>query len=257
MKSIGRLHHHEHGRRWCDAFIAGAKRHGLEEKQFPDLLVTWGVRQQESIAAQIARGGDVCVLECGYLGDRLKNTSVSFGGELNGRARFPQAQDNGERFAKDFAFAPWSHRDGFTLILGQVPGDMSLAPVNGDLTEWCEQAAQMPGAVFRPHPKAPDTPCPSGAHPIGKGTLAQCLAEARVAVTFNSNAGVDAVLAGVPTIATDCGSMAWPVTSHDFGAPLVRPNRAKWAARLAWCQWTIDEMASGYAWEFLKAIAKI
>ncbi len=251
MKTISRLHHHIHGARWCDAFIAGAKRHGLVEKQFPDLLVTWGIRQQENIAAQIARGGEVCILECGYLGDRLEQASASFGGGLNGRGRFPLAQDNGERFRRQFSLEPWSRRVGYALIMGQVPGDMSLESVNGDLSGWYEQAAQMPESVFRPHPLVPDTPCPPGARPIG-GTLTECLAGARVAVTFNSNSGVDAILAGVPTIATDPGSMAWPVASHDFNETPARPNRDEWAARMAWCQWTIDEMSSGYTWEILE-----
>lgn len=253
MKSVGAMHCHAHGRRYCDAFISGAKRHGLIQKPFADLIVVWGVRQQKNITAQIARGGEVCILECGYLGNRLERASVSFGGELNGRARFPQLQDSGERFAKNFTLEPWSHRDGYALIMGQVPGDMSLEPVNGDLTAWYELAAQMPNAVFRPHPKVPDTHCPPGAQLIG-GTLGECLAGARVAVTFNSNSGVEAILAGVPTIATDPGSMAWPVASHGFNEMLARPCRDTWAARLAWCQWTVDEMASGAAWEALKTV---
>ena len=241
---------HQHGKVWCDAFEAGADDHG-------DLLLCWGWRWQREIKTHIANGGRVCVLECGYLGDNLEWASASMGGRFKGHGMFPKAQDRGARFDKFFDLKPWSHSDGFTLILGQMPDHISLARVNGDLAEWYEAAAQMPDAVFRPHPRAPGTAYPPGTRTIiGRReigySLARSLAGARVAVTFNSNAGVDAVLAGVPTIATDPGSMAWPVAAHSLSAPLVRPNRAKWAARLAWCQWTMDEMKSGAAWDALK-----
>lgn len=68
-------------------------------------------------------------------------------------------------------------------------------------------------------------------------------------VTFNSNTGVEASFAGVPTIATDIGSMAYEVASHSVAEMLRRPDRETWAARLAWKQWRREEMASGYCWE--------
>jgi hypothetical protein len=70
------------------------------------------------------------------------------------------------------------------------------------------------------------------------------MAGAGLVVTFNSNTGVDAALFGRPVIAMDEGSMAWPVAGHQV-TEIVMPDRSAWAARLAWCQWTMDEMRSG------------
>ena len=73
-------------------------------------------------------------------------------------------------------------------------------------------------------------------------------------VTLNSNSGVDAALAGVPVIAFDEGSMAWPVAGHkpqDAIHP-PRPDRLRWAAELAWCQWTDREFETGECWEHLR-----
>jgi hypothetical protein len=69
-------------------------------------------------------------------------------------------------------------------------------------------------------------------------------------VTFNSNSAVDAVLAGVPAYVEDEGGMAFDVASHTVGE-IHRPDRAQWAHDLAYCQWTVDEMASGATWEHL------
>jgi hypothetical protein len=43
--------------------------------------------------------------------------------------------------------------------------------------------------------------------------------------------------------------MAWDETAHSTTADPVMPIRARWAAELAWTQWTIEEMASGECWE--------
>jgi hypothetical protein len=76
---------------------------------------------------------------------------------------------------------------------------------------------------------------------------------AHAIVTFNSNAAVDAVIAGIPAFAMDQGSMAWDVTEHDLARieQPIRPDRDQWAAELAYTQWTQDEMARGWAWHHL------
>ena len=228
-----------------------------------DLLVLWGVRNRPAIEGQIRRGGEVCVLERGYLGDRFAWTSVSFGGGLNGRAEFRGVSSDPERLERHFPgmLQPWTHRDGYALLIGQVPGDMSLASVDGNLLGWYEAAwkaldARGYDVRFRPHPVAVQRSrklaAPAGIPTIG-GTLSEAVAGAAVVVTFNSNAGVEAVFAGTPTIAVDCGSMAWPVTAHALDAEPERPDRTAWAAELAWKQWRLDELASGECWERVRS----
>jgi hypothetical protein len=127
-----------------------------------------------------------------------------------------------------------------------------------DLGPWYARAAmqaqnayELP-VKFRPHPKAIEKGfrhAPIGTQPCA-GTLGDALDRAAVAVTWNSNAGVDAVLAGVPLVTMDDGSMAREVSSHRIGA-LARPDRTAWAHRLAWKQWTIAEIMSGAALEHL------
>jgi hypothetical protein len=253
-------HHHE----WCGPFGDGLKRHGwtveVANQWRPcDLLVCWGVRRPNDMGAQRRHGGDICILERGYLGDRFQWTSVSFGGGLNGRGEFRGVRSDPERFDDHFgSLKRWKRQEGYALIIGQVPGDMSLEPVRGSLDAWCGQVAAAlrdkgHDVRFRPHPEAVKRGKGGSIPgvPTLIGDLQSALAGASLVVTFNSNTAVDSVIAGVPTVAMDRGSMAWPVTTHFFETESQTPDRHVWAAELAWKQFTMAEMASGFCWEIV------
>jgi hypothetical protein len=221
-----------------------------------DLLVLWGTRNRHGISAQKRAGGQVCVLERGYVGDRFAWTSVSFGGSLNGRAEFRGPFHDGSRWERHHAYLlkPWrDRRDGYALLIGQVPGDQSIAGV--DIDGWYRRTAtELKGAGwdvrFRPHPVATERGYSSvvpGVSTIG-GDLASALDGAGMVCTFNSNTAVESVLAGVPTIAVDRGSMAWDVTGREVGREPPMPERTEWCYALAWKQWRMEEMLSGECW---------
>lgn len=213
------------------------------------MVATWGWRNGKPYRD---RGADVLVMERGYLGDRFAWTSLGWNG-LNGRGRFPINADP-SRFRLHFGdlLKPWKKSGEYVLLVGQVPNDASLD--GQDLSGWyrttARDAARLYGlpVAFRRHPKALER----GIRQEVPGTrliesdLADALAGAKVVITFNSNVGVDAVLSGVPAVAVDKGSMAWEVTAHRVGE-LAYPDREDWLARLAWCQWSIDEIRSGEA----------
>lgn len=246
-----------HSKPWADAFRAGLLKHGWKVSEGPvarqsDLLVLWGVRNKLAMESQRNWGGKICVLERGYLGDRFAWTSVSFGGGLNGRGVFHGPFADASRWEKNFAalMQPWRAAGGYALILGQVTGDMSVK--NVDIVKFWQDAARQLKALgytvkFRPHPSSHVIAIP-GIENITRGTtLAEDLAGAAIALNWNSNSGVDAVLAGVPTITMDKGSMAWDVTGHAFETPPA-PEREPWARALAWKQYRLEEMASGECW---------
>lgn len=219
-----------------------------------DLVVMWGVRNRLAIAQQHAACGEVCILERGYLGDRFSMTSVSFGGGLNGRGHFITPIDPGmERFAAlGVELAPWIDRPGgYALIMGQVPGDQSIRGF--DIDAWYAETATRLRAdgrwpvKFRPHPGMRNHNRVDPRIDRAPDDLAEALDGAGLVVTWNSNSAVDAVLAGRPTVAMDAGSMAREVAAH--GIALETPDREAWAARLSWCQWSRDEMRSGFCQE--------
>jgi hypothetical protein len=247
-------------RSWGGAFADGLRKHGwnaeFRSDDGPcDLLVLWGVRRTDLILRQKANGGEVCILERGYIGDRFKWTSVSFGGGLNGRGVFRGPFEDASRWRANFAdlMKPWRGiRGGYALILGQVPGDMSVHGT--DLRSFYKRAAQGMRdwgfeVAFRPHPKAGVVRVDGV--PTLAGSLEDAFFNSAVTVSFNSNSSTDAVLYGLPSITMDQGAMAWEVTGHKFEFPHV-PVREPWAAALAWKQWTMEEILSGACWEAVR-----
>src|SRR5262249_929979 len=148
---------------------------------------------------------------------------------LNGRARWPSPLDGGARWREHFAhqMRPWQlpKRDGYALILGQMPTDTACSHVPYQL--WLNDVARslmLKGreVCCRAHPQTMHVVCPVRNTPESN-SLEQDLDGAAFAVTFNSNSGVNAVMRGVRTITMDEGSMAWDITSHELDEELVTP----------------------------------
>ncbi len=238
-----------HQRAHAEAMAAGLAAHGVAAKVThrtvpgaAETVICWGWRMGQ---AHREAGADVLVMERGYIGDRFAWTSLGWNG-LNGYATAP-ARDDPARLAEHFpdALKPEDPAGGYVLIAGQVPGDMSLR--GQDLNPWYRAKAREyrdAGKLvfFRPHPLASRRgPVPTLADaPALAAPLDKALQGAELVVTYNSNTAVDAVLAGKRVHVEDPGSMAWNVV-----------DRLQWAARLAWRQFTLQEIRSGFAWEVI------
>jgi hypothetical protein len=200
-------------------------------------------------------GRCVIVLERGFTQPRREWFSLALNG-LNGRGLFPPSDGDGSRWNRHFAhnLQPWRQEEGnYALLIGQVPGDAALHGL--DIVAWAQRTTTKlvelgHRVVYRPHPKYL-TPCPKGAE-YSDGTLVEDLAGASRVVTYNSTTAVEAVLAGVPAVTLDIGSIAYPVASHELEAPLVRPDRTRWCNDLAWRQWSLAELEDGTAWAHIR-----
>lgn len=223
-------------------------------------VACWGWRMGVRLRE---RGHEVLVMERGYLGDRFRWTSLGWNG-LNGRAIFPRISEP-SRFEAHFAHLVkhWNSDGEFVLLIGQVPGDMSLGGLN--LKAWYHEMAYQARKTygipvrFRQHPLALERGFDvtvSGAQDI-RGALSETLMRASVVVTFNSNTGVESCIAGRPTVATDIGSMAHPVAATKIGGKFNMIERMRWAHRLAWCQWQLSEIESGAAWDEVRKCAPV
>ncbi len=244
------------------AFCDGLEKHSwkvnasdrIEEPA--DLICFWGVRRKDLIQQAKDCGAKVCVLELGYMGDRNKYTSVSFGGELNNRAEFRGPLSSPDRFIKHFNHHLKRYdypRKGYALIAGQVEGDESVKHLNLD-----EHYKQLLDKLkshgytdirFRPHPLS-DRKVPKGLDGVTLmwEPLEATLNGSGVVATVNSNFGVDAVLHSCPVLATDEGSMVWHL-ANDEKFRLCGLERIYWAYALSWKQWSVEEFRSGECWE--------
>lgn len=230
-----------------------------------DVYLCWGWRRGKDFR-RVNPKTPILVMERGYVGDRFHWTSLGWNG-LNGRAIFPKPRETDcvARYVKEFGqLTPWRvaqglgvGRSGYALILGQVQGDQACIDVNlaYQYRGWAQVLQRSGWKVrYRPHPKALRQNSGLPSRCWVQGTLAEDLAGAAFTVSWNSNASVDSVLAGVPSVTLDKGAMAWAVTSHDINNPVTMPARTEWAAQLAWCQWQPAELSDGTAWRAVREV---
>lgn len=215
-----------------------------------DIAVCWGWRKG---IKEFEKNKQVLVMEHGYMINRHKWISLGWNG-LNNDADFLNEDVPDDRWKKLFKehMKPWKNDGEYILFCGQVPGDMSLK--GKDLGEWYISAAQeaykkykLP-VVWRPHPLdkfGARIKIPKARLDV-KTTIKESLKNAATIMAFNSNSLIDGVMAGVPPIAFDNGTMVWDLAAKNY-EPLKRLDREDWGRKMGYTQWNHEEIANGTA----------
>lgn len=180
-------------------------------------------------------GGDYLLVDRCQYGDTRHWVSLGWNGR-GYRARWPENRDPSRWEAYGVPLEPW--RTGKRVILcGQVgaysPDWFSEEGWYSAVSDHCTH--------FRPHPM--------GDNPTGLPTATD-FSDCKVAVVLNSSIAVQAIMAGIPVVTMDAGSMAWPITGHTID-DIRTPDREEWCHWLAWCQWSHDEIEEGRLWDSL------
>lgn len=214
-----------------------------------------------------------------------ENTSwrIGLNGFLNRDAFWPKLSDNDadQKLAQiGIKWNGWdSNRKGHVLVALQLPGDASLRGI--DINDWAYRAITDIRAqsnrliVLRNHPLSSNRAF--GDHEslarrllidgidnikFSDGAIvpwAKDLAGAYCTVTYTSGLAIDSVLAGIPTIACDVGNFAWGLSTN-FPSEINQLRLASDSEVLSWlrnivgCQWTLQEMQNGTAWNNLLPI---
>lgn len=153
---------------------------------------------------------------------------------------------------------PWQKRNkGPIVVCGQLGRDTQVQDT--DHYKWCRDTVrklQQMGetVIFRPHPREKDPSVyriPKSIHHTGK--FAEVLKEAKCVVIYNSTSGVDALIAGVPVIASHPSAISYPIAQHELTdvKALKYPDRTQFFAGLGYAQWTPAEMRAGLPWKHL------
>lgn len=164
------------------------------------------------------------------------------------------------------SLTPWRRSDGYILLIGQQPGGPSTQDV--DIVQWYRDTVasirQVTGRtiVFRQHPRTAlrddaedrEADLPSSLVLSRNVYLRDDLRGAAAVVAFSSNAAVTAAIAGIPVFVASKRCMAWPVGNRDLRRieDPEFPDRSRWAAELAYTQWSVKEITTGAAWAWLR-----
>lgn len=234
----------------CKVAARASEYHRDEVEPF-DLVISYGMRAGRRVRdAYRAAGVPVVVVDWGYMA-RVNVKGEYEGGHfqagldrLNSVPPFACPADRFDALGIEIA-AKGGDPDGYMLLCGQVPGDAAHGMQAGAYIDWLRDViSQYPDAVYRPHPRGGvDLP---GIESDGR-PLAESLAGARLVVTWNSNVGHEALLAGIPVVAHGEAAYA-ELTGEQL--PTIEQRRA-YFCRAAYGQWTLDEMRSGVCQRFL------
>jgi hypothetical protein len=261
---------------WLEAFARGAARGGAKVARLPDggakvaclpeargqpafagadLHVFWGMRSNlATIESCVAAGQPFVCLDHGYTTDRQRFSSVNLNG-LNGKSALDVsdlAGDPSRCLRHGWAIRP--QRPGhITFIIGQIYNDAALE--GNDVYAWADRMAEIAllsgeRVHFKPHPL--ERPAAAERYrkvraPAFMGPMDEAVRLARKIVTFSSTAGPEAWLSGIPATAHSPMSMIHRAQRGDGS----HEARQRWLNEISYRQYSLFEMASGLAWDFL------
>jgi len=172
--------------------------------------------------------------------------------------------------------------DGHILLMLQLPGDASLRGQN--IYEWAFHTIQEirnytdKKIIIRTHPLAPlrtgeefydfffklhqENILNVSISNASNTHLSQDFNGAYCSISYTSGSAIDSILHGIPTIAADPGNFTYEISSHYISEILnVKQETSEqvhhWLNRLAYHQWSVEEMYNGKAWEYLYPIVKL
>jgi hypothetical protein len=248
-----------------DALRAGAAIHGddvrcvrgFEAVEPVDGLILFGIGgiSRQIFDAYRATGRHVVFFDKGY----TRGGSGHFRVAVNAFQPLAYFQTGrpADRFdALDLELRPYK-AGGRVILLDGASNKYALWQGFGDFVSWgarmverIRTVSSLP-IVYRPRPTHNAPVAVPGAE-LSTAPLREDFAAARVVVSWGGNIGWDAAVAGVPHFAAG-DSIARPISETDW-ARLEEPYipsdaaRRQWCADVAYCQFTLDELADGYAW---------
>lgn len=231
-----------------------------------DVAVVFGIRQNEQAFLESAkrRGVPTLVIDLGYVNrfdenyravfERDRTLQISIGDSVGCIPAIECPPDRRIRLNLTYPGAK-NVTDGPVLVMGQWPSDPTHPfSDSASIMAWVSELQELVGneipIKYRPHPR------------LSKSDefLEKALRSARAVVTWSSNSGHDALLAGIP-VATQCGPYA-SICEHvdnlyNFARSPWFPSVDDWEKyfnRMAYGQWSFDEFADGSAIKFVRAL---
>lgn len=222
-----------------------------------DLMVIWNGhfnRDEPQARAFQAAGGRLLVAENGYIlpegGEKWQHFAIAEGGH-NGSGFTPWGGvARWERMGIELR--PWRESGRHVVVCCQrgIGSRQMASPVDWerDVVAQLHKLTNRP-IIVRRHPGKP------AFHPSVAAEMRDALIDAHACVTWSSANGVRALIEGVPVIYTAphwiCSSAASRDLAQIENPPM--PDRLPAMQRLAWAQWSVDEIADGVPFSAIAA----
>ena len=225
------------------------------QKSFPRIM-----------AEYIAAGKTVVFVDLGYWGRRLGGRykgyhKVTINGRNPDKYLMKRNRDANRITLLGIKALPWRSDGNFIIVAGM--SDKSANSYGLKPEEWERWAVAelqkhtIRPIIYRPKPSwLAAKPIP-GSHfqPAQKSSdaTAKTFAGCHAVVTHHSNIAIDALVNGVPSFCWDGAATCMSLQDlSKIEKPLRPPARDQWLANIAWCQWSVPEIASGAMWRSLK-----
>ena len=260
----------------ADAVLRGAERCGYQvsscsigktpKAENYDVACFVGVKSRELFREHNSRGTHVIYFDKGY--SRHKSTRAVGGWEYwrvsvdsHHPTRFiEQMSMPSDRFdALSLEVKPWRTEGKHILIAGSSAkyhafyGLKDPTTFGKDIVRDLRAISERP-LWYRPKPSWREAvPLLKTRYSVPPETITDALCNCWAMVTHGSNACFEALIGGIPSIVLG-DAITRPISSsalNDVESPRLASDdeRAKILANLAYCQWTLPEMASGKAWD--------
>lgn len=227
-----------------------------------DAACFWGYIEtlQAAMREFTARGKPVVYLDLGYW-QRDTHFKVSVGAR-HPTTHFQKVKHSFDRFERLGVAKPkpWKINEAGHILIAALSKKAAWAEHAGEHGEFEREVVQKLRAVSsRPitirHKTSPNASfqIPGTTMSTLREPLGSVLNGAWALVTRHSNVAVDALMAGIPCFSWyGVGSVLSSQDLEKIEAPIYPEGREQWAADVAYCQWTLDEMRDGTVWFHLR-----
>lgn len=260
----------------ADAFVAGLRRHGVRADKLivqgdtdlpieTDAVCMFGVKSRKLWDWYRRTGVQILYFDKGYIRRGPDSNAMRVSVNAHHPTRWLMAADHSaDRFDRlGLEVKPWRKSGSRVIFVGS---SAKYHDFHGLLepTEYAQRIIRRirkqtnRDVVYRPKPSWGDAvPIEGTAFAQDRRITIESLLEgAHALVTHGSGACFEAMLAGVPSVVLG-DAVARPISStelEDVVDPLIASDqdRLKLLSNLAYWQWTLPEMESGAAWDFLR-----
>lgn len=266
----------------ANAFLEGVAQHGdhvelrlrsenVEPIPGADIVCMVGVKSKKYFQTYAREGANVMMIDKGYSRHSKSGAVRSWeywrvAVNAHHPTRYlmdtPRPFDRWDRLG--LKFEPWRERGKHIVFAGSSAkyhdfyGLRHPTMYAQKIMKRMRELTEKRKIIYRPKPSWKDAEPIEGAEYSKGGDIFSVLDGAWALVTHGSNACFEAALMGVPSVVLG-DAVAKPISSiteEDIANPRLCSDeeRAQWFANLAYCQWTMREMVSGEAWQYIRPL---